>query len=80
MFPHWLALLVGLMLLCPVRNFAGPQEGGNCLIHDGDTIVFFGDSITQGGDFIDHFESYLLTRFPTSDAPLQPYQCSVFRF
>lgn len=30
----------------------------------GETIVFFGDSITQNGQYINYVEAYLLTRFP----------------
>lgn len=34
------------------------------LLKGGETIVFFGDSITQGGGYVNDFEAYLLTRFP----------------
>lgn len=34
------------------------------LLNGGETIVFFGDSITQNGGYINYFEAYLLTRFP----------------
>lgn len=30
----------------------------------GETIVFFGDSITQNGGYVNYFEAFLLTRFP----------------
>ncbi len=34
------------------------------LLEGGETIVFFGDSITQNGGYVNYFEAYLLTRFP----------------
>lgn len=33
-------------------------------LKNGQTIVFFGDSITQGGTYVAYVESYLRTRFP----------------
>jgi len=38
--------------------------GGECLLRGGETIVFFGDSITQGGAYIDYTEAFLAARFP----------------
>ena len=33
-------------------------------LQGGETIVFFGDSITQNGQYVNYVEAYLLTRFP----------------
>lgn len=33
-------------------------------LKEGASVVFFGDSITQSGQYITYFEAYLLTRFP----------------
>lgn len=40
------------------------QQPEPFLIEDGDTVVFFGDSITQGGGYIAYVDAYLRTRFP----------------
>lgn len=34
-------------------------------LHDGDTVVFMGDSITEGGAYTTAVEDYVTTRFPT---------------
>ncbi len=33
-------------------------------LNGGETIVFFGDSITQNGQYVNYVEAFLLTRFP----------------
>lgn len=33
-------------------------------LRDGERVVFYGDSITQGGAYVRYVEAYLLTRFP----------------
>lgn len=44
---------------------AGPVRAeGKFLLKGGETIVFFGDSITQNGGYVNYFEAFLLTRFP----------------
>lgn len=60
-----LCLLFGLCGFLP-QVWADPQrsEPPPDVFQDGDTVVFFGDSITQGGLYIDHVEAFLLTRFP----------------
>ncbi len=60
----WIAicLLYGVCVL-PLAGRAAEPEVKD-IFHDGDTIVCFGDSITQGGSYIDHFEAWLLCRYP----------------
>lgn len=41
-----------------------PADDDAFLLKGGEGIVFFGDSITQNGGYVNYFESYLLTRFP----------------
>ena len=53
--------LFGVWIWLCARS-ASAQEAP--LIRDGDTIVFFGDSITQAGDYVDHVEAALLAMFP----------------
>ena len=38
--------------------------GGEKLIKDGDTVVFFGDSITHGGRYHEFVTDFYRTRFP----------------
>ena len=33
-------------------------------LRDGETVLFFGDSITQSGQYVEYVEAYLRTRFP----------------
>lgn len=33
-------------------------------VKDGETVLFFGDSITQGGTYVEYIDAYLRTRFP----------------
>ncbi|QDU64835.1 GDSL-like Lipase/Acylhydrolase [Planctomycetes bacterium Pan216] len=54
-----LAALATLALLAENANAQRPFA-----LKDGETIVFVGDSITQGGDYIGMVEDYLVTRFP----------------
>lgn len=50
-FPAWVLVLA----LAGDKPFA---------LRPGDTVAFFGDSITQGGAYIESIDAYLLTRFP----------------
>jgi lysophospholipase L1-like esterase len=66
-----LLLVCGLCLICGMSGLTAsgeesPGRDGDTreLFQDGDTIVFFGDSITQGGLYIDHVEAWLLCRYP----------------
>jgi lysophospholipase L1-like esterase len=42
---------------------AGPSSE-DFFLKDGEKVVFFGDSITQVGLYVEYVEAYLLTRFP----------------
>src|SRR4030095_2911194 len=41
-----------------------PLEPADFYLKGGETIVFLGDSITQGGLYVEYIEAYLATRFP----------------
>ena len=42
--------------------------GAHCaMFHDGDRVVFFGDSITAGGAYHRYLSNYYITRFPDAD-------------
>ena len=43
------------------------QDPGSFLIHNGDRVVFYGDSITQDGGYATLVEAYARTRFPAWD-------------
>lgn len=53
----WLA--AGLMLLGQAR------AEDSFYLQGGETVVFFGDSITQNGQYVNYVEAFLLTRYPT---------------
>ena len=56
--------LIGLVaLLGPLSG----EETEQFQLHDGDRIVFYGDSITQEGGYARLVESYVRTRFPAWD-------------
>lgn len=57
-------LLAATALVQSVSAQPAPAQAADDLFRDGDTIVFFGDSITQGGNYIDHVEAALLSRYP----------------
>jgi len=50
-----------LALLAPAVAAVGRPE---CTLKGGETILFFGDSITQGGAYVEDVDAFLLTRFP----------------
>jgi len=54
--------ILATLSLIGLSQAAQAQDGP--LVRDGDTIVFFGDSITQAGDYIDHVEAALLALYP----------------
>jgi len=55
----FLLLLTVLPLLA-----AKPADAGQFLLHDGDKVVFYGDSITDGEWYPTLVETYVLTRYP----------------
>jgi lysophospholipase L1-like esterase len=56
----WRLLLILAPLLAP-QGLLGDEP---FFLKGGERIVFFGDSITQGGLYVDYVEAFLLTRFP----------------
>jgi len=59
---HRIALAaVFLLALAPAVHAA---EENACALKGGETILFFGDSITQGGAYVEDVEAFLITRFP----------------
>lgn len=59
-------LLFFVALLCPVAAQAqlDPGNGAPFRLHDGDTVVFYGDSITEQKLYTSDIEEFVLTRFP----------------
>ena len=55
------AILLGML---PAGTADGRDGAGALIPEDGDRVIFFGDSITQAGDYVLYVEAYLLTRFP----------------
>ncbi|MES2569780.1 MAG: GDSL-type esterase/lipase family protein, partial [Verrucomicrobiota bacterium] len=56
-----------LRLLCTLLFCAGTAPGLRAADHalsEVRRILFLGDSITYSGELVDHFEAFLLTRFP----------------
>ena len=52
-----------LALLCANPAVpAAPDDGFH--LKGGETVVFFGDSITEAGTYVEYIETFLLTRFP----------------
>lgn len=45
---------------------AAGAHADNFYLHDSDTVVFLGDSITEGGAYTTAVEDYVVTRFPLS--------------
>src|ERR1035441_1625773 len=55
--------IFGLLLaLCPLHVVAAPPA--NFYLHDGDRVVFYGDSITDQRLYTTFVETYVVTRFP----------------
>lgn len=56
----WVGILVAL------AAGAGPRAGAEepFFLKGGEKVVFFGDSITQGGHYVTYVEAFLRTRFP----------------
>lgn len=42
-----------------------PSRGGECLLRDGDRVVFYGDSITEQMLYTRYVEAFVLCRFPS---------------
>ena len=64
------ALCLGLLLCAPsiaaAQIVAAPAAGNadDVAIHDGDRVLFYGDSITEQRLYTTDIEEYILTRFP----------------
>src|SRR5580692_6100927 len=56
--PRWIAMAALLSSIAPAG--ASPEFH----VHDGDTVVFYGDSITNQRLYTVFTETYVLTRFP----------------
>src|SRR3954471_12635492 len=53
-----------LLLLFAVALIAAAQTQAPFYLHDGDRVVFYGDSITDQRLYTTFIESYCVTRFP----------------
>lgn len=47
--------------------FAALASAHGAMFHDGDRVVFFGDSITAGGGYHRYLSDYYVTRYPGAD-------------
>src|ERR1700719_3850276 len=57
-----LRLVAGALLLNCISGFLSAQQ--EFFLKDGDTVVFYGDSITERRIYSSFTEAYVLTRFP----------------
>jgi len=64
---RWLLAAVCCGMCTDLRGSEPAAEGQAFALHDGQRIVFFGDSITQQGLYVTYAHAYLLTRFPAWD-------------
>ncbi len=48
-----------------------PASATGFALHDGDRVVFYGDSITQDGGYCQLVEAYVTTRFPRRDVSFE---------
>src|SRR5947209_14171387 len=54
-----------LIVLALPQSFAqAPADAGTFALKDGDSVVFYGDSITEQRLYTRFIEEYVLTRFP----------------
>jgi hypothetical protein len=60
-----LRLVAGALLLACIPGFLSAQE--EFFLKNGDTVVFYGDSITARRIYSSFTEAYVLTRFPKLD-------------
>lgn len=60
------ALIVGGSALLALASSAGAQQASQPFaLHNGDRVVFYGDSITEQRLYTNFIEQYVVTRFPT---------------
>jgi lysophospholipase L1-like esterase len=59
-----LALLLACSVLLPAQNSPAKSSEKPFYLHDGDTVVFYGDSITEQHYYTQSVEDYVATRFP----------------
>ncbi|HEU5117702.1 MAG TPA: SGNH/GDSL hydrolase family protein, partial [Isosphaeraceae bacterium] len=55
-FTVWMVLAAGMGTTVRAED--------DFFLKDGEKVVFFGDSITQGGHYVTYVEAFLMTRFP----------------
>jgi len=60
----WLRFLLLPVLLLALLTPAHAQDKDNFFLHDGDTVVFYGDSITEQQHYGRDIETYVLTHYP----------------
>lgn len=56
--------LIAASALAATAQAPAPSASSGFAIHDGDHVVFYGDSITEQRKYTEFVEEYLLTRFP----------------
>lgn len=60
----WFGILAVVLCGPLPAGAAAPDGPGGFFLRGGERIVFFGDSITQGGQYVTNVEYFLLTRLP----------------
>ncbi len=71
--------LAGCLLAC--LDWRGVRAADLAFgLHEGERVVFFGDSITQAGGYIADIEAYLLTRFPDKTFTIFNYDQTLERY
>ncbi|RKF51045.1 SGNH/GDSL hydrolase family protein [Paraburkholderia fungorum] len=59
------ARVLRVLLIAATIVSASAAQAAPFFLRDGDTVVFMGDSITEGGAYTTAVEDYVVTRFPT---------------
>ncbi len=59
-----LCVLLALLLLAPIAHTAPPLTPASFFLRDGDTVVVYGDSITEQQMYARDLETFMLTRYP----------------
>ena len=57
-------LLIFALFIWPYGSNAQPSSS-EFVLHDGDRVTFYGDSITEQREYTEDVEAYVLTRYPT---------------
>jgi lysophospholipase L1-like esterase len=59
-----LVLVATYASITGAQTVSAPTGGSSFALHDGDSVTFYGDSITEQREYTEYVEEYVLTRFP----------------